>query len=69
MLDTILTIVVITLGVFLLSLLIGTNIKEWYDPYIDVTQYDKDGKRLVILWYNHVTDEDVKREHKVLFKI
>ena len=68
MLNTVLTIVILSLVVFLLAALLINNVNEWYDPYIDIT-YDIDGKRLVVLWYNHVTDSEVKREHKILFKL
>ena len=66
--DTLITAFVIIVVVFLLIMLIWANLEEWYSPYVE-TIVDEHGGKSVVLWYNHVTDEEVKREYKILFRL
>lgn len=63
----VLDITILLIVIFLLILLVTNNINELYQPRLEVTT--KDGKRALILWYNHVTDKSITREYKVLIKL
>lgn len=71
MLDTILSLSIILLFVFLLLLIIVENIREYYQPYIDIVPYFDDTKerKALVLWYNEVTNEGVDKKYKVLLKL
>ena len=59
------SILVLILAAFLLVALIWLNIREYYGLRLDEI-YDQHGRRQLILWYNVFTEDNVKREYKIL---
>jgi len=59
------SILVLILAAFLLVALIWSNIREYYGLRLDEI-CDQHGRRQLILWYNVFTEDNVKREYKIL---